>query len=727
MSTATLVNESHSVPKPIANKLDEAIRRARLVVIVRGILAVVAIAITALLVGMGIDAALTIFSTGGRVLLSLVLFGVVAAAVIWYLVRPLRRALSLTGIARLIEQNHPELQERLSSSVELLTTTDAPELRGSQVMIDQLTHEAIGQVDIVHPDEEFSFRPLRRLLIAASVAFSVLLLLFALWPSEASILASRVIVPFGNFANVRAAELVVVPGKDVVVAEGDPLRIEVTSLNDRVGAARIRSISPAGAIVIHQMTPVEDDAAGHPRFVQTLTSLQEDFEYRIEAGDALTSYYRVTVVARPVVETIDVHFDYPSYIEQEPETEFGSSGQITAPLGTTVTVTATLNKEMSVAKVLLDGAVASDVTIEQKGGQGVCTWRVVVGKEMVGGRRWELRLEDERGFKNLPQQYSLKAARDFAPKVQINAPTENELTLNSSDTLPVDFSVEDDYGVSDLVMAVRLDGNKQPPQDLNSLLGHTLRKWNATAELRLATLPLNGVNLIEMQLVASDNLPSELGGPQHGMSRVITIKLDESAKSYFERKAAENYEQIRAAMLAVLLELKRGKERSENLHQIVAKPGQLEDPTLLRIDEMRDHLGNAETGLIDLGDLIIDSIFQQLAYDVTDLATTDVKLALDHAARIQLSDTPKDRGRESRSADGHIDESIRRLEALLAKLDEISKKAKTVASLKQLQGKQEQIENQAKQAGDQKMPADLAKELEGKQEQIEKEIDKYVK
>ncbi len=126
MSTATLVNESHSVPKPIANKLDEAIRRARLVVIVRGILAVVAIAITALLVGMGIDAALTIFSTGGRVLLSLVLFGVVAAAVIWYLVRPLRRALSLTGIARLIEQNHPELQERLSSSVELLTTTDAP-------------------------------------------------------------------------------------------------------------------------------------------------------------------------------------------------------------------------------------------------------------------------------------------------------------------------------------------------------------------------------------------------------------------------------------------------------------------------------------------------------------------------------------------------------------------------------------------------------------------------
>ena len=726
MGTTSLVNPFQSVPQPIVNKLDAAIRRARLVVMVRGLLAVVTIAIITLLVGMGVDAALTIFSTVGRVLLSLALLGVIVAAVIWYLVRPFRRAFSLKGIARLIEQNHPELQERLSSSVELLMTTDAPELRGSQVMISQLTHEAIGQVDIVHPDEEFSFRPLRRLFIVAGIVSSILLLLFALWPSQASILASRLVAPLGNFANIRAADLVVVPGKDVLVAEGDSLRIEVTSLSDRVGAARVRSVSRGGTTVIHQMTPMENDVSENPRFVQTLTSLQEDLEYRIEAVDALTSYYRVTVVPKPIVETIDVHYDYPAYIEQEAENEFGTSGQIKAPLGTTVTVTATLNKEVPVAKVLLDGAVASDVTIEQKGGQSVCTWRVVVGNEMVGGRQWELRLEDEHGFANVPQQYSIKAARDLAPKVQIDEPTENQLTLNSSDTLPVEFAVEDDHGISNLVMAIRLDGEKHPPQELNPLLGDTLNMWHATAELRLATLPLKGIKLIEIQLVASDNLPKELGGPQHGMSRVVTIKVDDAAVSYFERKAAETYEQIRAAMLAVLLELKHSKERSENLPQIVDNAGSLGEATVLRIDEMRDHLGNAETGLIDLGDLIIDGIYQKLAYDVADLATTDVKRALDHAGRIQLSDTARDRVRESRSADQHIDESIQRLEAMLTKLDELAKKSKTVAGLKKLQGQQEQLETQVRRAGDDKMPADVAIVLEGIQEQIKKEISEHV-
>lgn len=726
MSTASLANEVQNVPEPIVNKLHAAIRRARLVVLVRGLLIVVTIAIAALLVGMGVDAAITIFSTLGRVLLSLALLGVVVAAVFWYLVRPLRRAFSMSGIARLIEQNHPELQERLSSSVELLMTNDAPELRGSQVMINQLTHEAIGQVDIVHPDEEFSFRPLRRLFIVAGIVFSILVLLFAVWPSQASVLAGRIVAPFGNFENIRAADLVVKPGKDVVRAAGDSLSIEVTSLNERLEAARVRSVSRTGATVVHQMTPANKDASGRPRFVQTLASLQEDLEYRIEAGAALTSYYTVTVVPKPIVDTIDVHYDYPAYIEQEPETEFGTTGQIKAPLGTTVTVTATLNKVVPVAKVLLEGAVASDVTVEQKGGQSVCTWRVVVGKEMVGGRGWELRLEDEHGFKNVAREYSIKASRDFAPKVRIDEPTEDELTLNSSDTLPVAFTVEDDYGISNLVMAIRLDGENHPPQKLNPLLGDTLDMWHATAELRLATLPLTGIKLIEIQLVASDNLPKELGGRQHGMSRVLTIKVDDGAESYFERKAAESYEQIRAAMLAVLLELNQSKERSESLPQVVNHSGSLGEETIRRIDEMREHLGNAETGLIELGDLIIDGLFQKLAYDVTDLATTDVKLALDHAGRIQLADIARDRVRQSRRADGHVDESIRRLEAMLTKLDEMAKKSKTVAVLKKLQGQQEQIENRAKFAGDEQMPAELARELEGKQGEIKKEIAKHL-
>jgi len=60
------------VPELIVKKLQALIRRSRLVTVVRGLLAVMAVALGVLLVAMAIDATVRIFSSAGRWILSLV-------------------------------------------------------------------------------------------------------------------------------------------------------------------------------------------------------------------------------------------------------------------------------------------------------------------------------------------------------------------------------------------------------------------------------------------------------------------------------------------------------------------------------------------------------------------------------------------------------------------------------------------------------------------------------
>ena len=132
MSTLAVSQNEKNIPRPIVDKLRSVVRRARNVILVRGLLIVCAVALIALLLGMAIDSSILIFSSTIRLAISLTLLGSVFVAAWLFLVRPLSRSFDLTGIARIIEQRHPELEERISSAVELLTSNDASEIRDRQ-------------------------------------------------------------------------------------------------------------------------------------------------------------------------------------------------------------------------------------------------------------------------------------------------------------------------------------------------------------------------------------------------------------------------------------------------------------------------------------------------------------------------------------------------------------------------------------------------------------------
>ncbi|MDP6045005.1 MAG: hypothetical protein QGG25_05330, partial [Phycisphaerae bacterium] len=131
----TQVARTETVPSDIINALNHLIWRARMVMALRGAAAVLAVAIASLLIIMGVDRWVVTFTAGPRWIMMLSAVGLTMGVAYWMLVRPLARSFTHTGIARLVELHHPEFEERISSTVELMTTSDAPELRGSAALI----------------------------------------------------------------------------------------------------------------------------------------------------------------------------------------------------------------------------------------------------------------------------------------------------------------------------------------------------------------------------------------------------------------------------------------------------------------------------------------------------------------------------------------------------------------------------------------------------------------
>ena len=54
--------------------------------------------------------------------LSLTALAITAAATWWFVFRPATKRINLTAIARYVEEKHPELQETISSAVELISS-----------------------------------------------------------------------------------------------------------------------------------------------------------------------------------------------------------------------------------------------------------------------------------------------------------------------------------------------------------------------------------------------------------------------------------------------------------------------------------------------------------------------------------------------------------------------------------------------------------------------------
>ena len=148
------------LPREIIKPLQALLGRVRRMQVLRGLAAVATVVLGGLLLSM---AAHRVFGLM-PVVVSWVLLGSIVVGALWairtWFVKPLGSRITLVQIARWLETRHPEIQERVSTALELSSDSKGAV---SEVLLKELVLEAQGDVKGVDPTVEVRARRAKRL------------------------------------------------------------------------------------------------------------------------------------------------------------------------------------------------------------------------------------------------------------------------------------------------------------------------------------------------------------------------------------------------------------------------------------------------------------------------------------------------------------------------------------------------------------------------------------
>ena len=548
-----------NLPPEIANKLKQSVARVRRIIWVRGMAAVLATVFISLLMIMAIDAMVVIVN-------SLIRWGLwavgVAATVITartMIVKPLSKPFTPRRIAALIEQNHPELEERLSTVVELLGTPDSVQ-EASARFLEVLTDTAIADIKTVTPRKEFTTKTVKPRAILAVITGGLILVLFMIFPSTMGRLLTRAIIPSAEVDNIYADNLRVAPG-DKVVLIGDSLNVELAITGGFPGTAYLGTKADGKKETRERMSQTSSVVENKEtvRYYQYFfPNIETNFKYRVLCGSAVTKFYNVKAVPQPAYTNISISYQYPEYTGRDIVPLAPGVMDISAIRGTTVLIDVNPNRE-------LNGKLVLPSELEYVGfddGEGTISFDFVLNDEMEG--QWAVVLEDEYGFSNKVNYASIQIVEDKEPTISFTEPQTLSFDLPNFGKLPFNFVAKDDFGFSSIEMHLALNEEGSFTK-LKDLTAEEIEYgvWNGSDALELQRVKIHGAKKVRLQLVAKDNLPESMGGPHIARSQVITIGVEHQATSFASQAIDRQHEKINMALRDVVTRLKESQKHCQ--------------------------------------------------------------------------------------------------------------------------------------------------------------------
>lgn len=702
---STLEAAFSQLPAPIQDKLGLMIRRVRRLLFIRGLCATLAVALACLLTIMLIDASVTLFSSTSRWVLSLSGLGLTLVAAWWSLLRPLSRRFTLTQMARIIEIRHPELQERISTSVELLSSNDPESIKGSQELIGAVVDSAIVDVQAVDPKTEF--KPARTAKFASITLALTLVISGALiiWPTQSWTLLQRAVAPFLDIGNAYADSLIVEPG-DTRIAKGETVTISVSAKNKKLKRAEIRRLLEDGSESVERMTLDFEGDDGTKQFSISFPAVGEDFTYRLRAGLALTRYYKVTTVVPPAIGQIEVEYNYPDYTNLETKTAITETGEIRAVANTHVTLTTTPTKEIEMARLVLnDGADLGEPQLVE----GSLQWQFDLKPGMNG--HWKIELTDAEGFTNQPPTYPLEVLPDKSPSVIVTQPVERELRLRPTEQLPVISEIIEDFGFKDaafLITPIGADRPEEIPIELPTAT-RIAETYVSNATLSLNKIKVNGIQRrLGVQVMVRDSRPESYDGPGEGVSEPFFITLDVNAKTLAQQAVEAKKKAVEEQLRKAKQDLEKARDGMRRAEQELKRTDDVSERAMRPLKQFSENAENAQTELDKVAASLDDSFLQEQADKAKAIANEEVAKARETSDMIPVTDNKSERIEKSQKARKQIEEAIKGIDEIAEAMREASETFDMISELNDLATRQQELANRAEEMSREKAQREAA-------------------
>ncbi|MGI9242266.1 MAG: hypothetical protein ACR2RV_15820, partial [Verrucomicrobiales bacterium] len=428
--------------------------RRRELILLRGICALVGgvlLAMTALAL---LDC-VVIMPDRARWALSVVGYGIVAALVWRLSLRHLIGKPSATEVARLVERADPSMREDLISAIELGDADSVQESYDSErfrELVQADVGERASRIDVP------ALLPLSMVSkwLKGAAASALLVILLALVPGlNFGQMFARALLPGVDLA--RPSKLVIefiepdptdriVPANEAVV-----VRVSITGGDVERAELEARELGGKGERI--RLTRERDN-----RFTGSLTVKQQDVEYRVRSGGAITRYHTLTSRGRPKISEFSKTYRQPSYTGVEDYLRVEDHGDLSAIEGTVVDLSLQPDQAIAEAELRLkaSGPGREDVVIKMEvDGDGRLQAQVPITADHSFYRVHLV--ADESGFTNLHSpDYEIRAVADLTPELQITQPGNNR-EIRSDAALELKGIARDDVSLEVVKQAYRLN------------------------------------------------------------------------------------------------------------------------------------------------------------------------------------------------------------------------------------------------------------------------------
>lgn len=487
---------------------------------------------------------------GGRLGLAIGVWTSAGLALFGWIVLPTRRRPTDEQTAFEVESKHPELEERLSSTVELLKKNEPAAYKGSPQLIEALRQQTIektASLDFAHvaTGEQAS----RAWGMAAGFAVAVVAFLF-LNGADPSLLLRRFVSPLTDLPKPSTVKFDVAP-QNATVEMGANVDVIV----------RVQSGNARRAIVIARdkggQRTVEMDRKENGDFRAILRGINAKTEYFVRAGDGQSAAYHLTPLLGPQIASFTFTLEYPAYTQWATATKQTTTGDLVAPIGTKVQLSVASDRPLATAEMMMGTQPLAMQIVEGK--NATATFEVKHDSE------YRLRLTDANKMNNSPQlAYRIKAMADQPPEITLNEPAADEIIAKPR-PLTLAFDAKDDFGLAKIFLVTQLPNataKRTMIQSPSVPTASARHKWNVAETTSDPEIE------ITYWLEAEDSLPAR---PNIARSKEYHVYVSQAADLALNSQEWKGWHQTFTALdtvaksLAADLQAKQGGTDADKL------------------------------------------------------------------------------------------------------------------------------------------------------------------
>lgn len=380
--------------------------------------------------------------------------GVVLAAIYQYILRPLGADFSDDSLALLVEKRHSEFGDRLITAVQLSRHgQDATEVQfNSPGLVRRIVADADRIAEGVNFGSVIRTTQFQRLLAAGLICFGLAGTYAGARRDLVGVFLARMARPYSDVEWPRQTTLTL-PGRERIsrIAKGDDVAIDVACEGRAPSRVTLHYRFGSAARGKRRMKKTGDGM-----FRAHFAAVTEAFSFYLEGGDHVTGQYRIEVIDRPRVETIDVAYEFPKYTGLAGYKQTSGQGAVTGVVGTKVSIVGRTNKPIKPdgAKIVFDNDTEQPLKVEPPENAGDETANgagsVLTGEFTLepGPTTYRIELTSVDGLEdNNPVTYRLRAIVDNPPSVRVIEPKGNrEVTAKATISIVADSTDERNFG-----------------------------------------------------------------------------------------------------------------------------------------------------------------------------------------------------------------------------------------------------------------------------------------